>query len=152
MLPAEKITNIEILVPFPKITPSIDIILEKLSNIFESSWCIYKLGYNLSHIYIQEDGFYFSYLTKYVKTQLQFTEMDSINLRQEISETLASKMTNARQRRGVPLVAFDTISAITAGAGVACAVGSLFENLPDNDGVYHWLLLILSQLLLQVRG
>ena len=44
--------------------------------------------------------------------------MDLINLKQEFSEMFASKMTNARQRRGVPLVAFRAIP-VTADAGVA---------------------------------
>ena len=71
--------------------------LENLSNRLESLWRTYKVGCNLSHINTDEDSFDSSYLTEYVKQQLQFAQMYLINLRQKISWKLASKMTNTRQ-------------------------------------------------------
>ena len=45
-------------------------------------------------------------------------------MKDEISQTLTTNKPNNREERGAPLVAFGALTALTAGAGIASAVGS----------------------------
>ena len=54
--------------------------------------------------------------------------MPSQNLKTEIPQTLAANKLKNREKRGVPLLAFGALTALTAGAGIACAVGSSFGS------------------------
>ena len=128
MLFADKFADIEILVPYPLIPPSIDISFGNLSDIIEFPGRIFKLGCILSHYNADEHSLNTSYLTENVKQQLQFDKMDLIDQREEISETIASQIRNVGQQRGVRLIAFVDVPVINGGKGVAWSVCSIFAG------------------------
>ena len=70
----------------------------------------------------------YDYFVEYVQNQLQAADLDIRNLKDEISQTLTANKSNNREKRGAPLVAFGALTALTAGAGIACAVGSIFGS------------------------
>ena len=71
-----------------------------------------------------ESTFNYAYFDEYVRNQLQAVDLDIRKLKDEISQTLTTNKSNNREKRGAPLVAFGALTALTAGAGIASAVGS----------------------------
>ena len=128
LLLAEKFSNVEFLVPFPRLPTGLHITLNNISDQLEKSWFSYKFGCNLTYMNTSESILNYDYFAEYVQNQLQAADLDIKNLKTEISQTLAANKLNNREKRGVPLVAFGALTALTAGAGIACAVGSIFGS------------------------
>ena len=69
----------------------------------------------------------YDYFAEAVLNQLQAADLDISNLKDGISRTRTANKSNNRQR-GAPLVAFGALTALTASADIACAVGSFFRK------------------------
>ena len=65
-------------------------------------------------------------MSGFVEKQLHLARQDLQDLRTDISETLMRYDSLERNRRGVPLIAFGALTAVIAGAGIACSIGSIF--------------------------
>ena len=122
LLLAEKFINVEFIIPFPSLPDSLDIQLANISSMLEQSWNTYKYGCNLTYMNTNESSLNFDYLSGFVDKQLQLARRDLQDLRTDILETLMRNDSHERNRRGVPLIA----SPVTAGAGIACSIGSIF--------------------------
>ena len=128
LLLAEKFSNVEFLVPFPRLPSGLHITLENISDQLEESWFSYKFGCNLTYMNTSESTLNYDYFAEYVQNQLQVADLDTGNLKDEIAQTLTANISHNREKRGAPLVAFGALTALTAGAGIACAVGSIFGS------------------------
>ena len=126
LLLAEMFINVEFIIPFPSLPNSLDIQLANFSSMLEQSWNAYKYGSNLTYMNTNESSLNFDYLSGFVDKQLQLARQDLQDLRTDISETLMRNDSHERNRRGVPLIAFGALTAVTAGAGIACSIGSIF--------------------------
>ena len=126
MLLAEKFINVEFIIPFPSLPDSLDIQLANIFSMLEQSWKTYKDGCNLTYMNTNESSLNFDYLSEFVDKQLHHARQDLQDLRTEISETLMRKNSLERNRRGVPSIAFGALTAVTAGAGLACSIGIIF--------------------------
>ena len=128
LLLAEKFSNVEFLVPFPRLPSGLHITHKNISDQLEKSWFSYKFGCNLKYMNTSGSTLNYDYFAEYVQNQLQAADLDIRNLKDEISQTLTANKSNNREKRGAPLVAFGALTAWTAGAGIACAVGSIFGS------------------------
>ena len=126
LLLAEKFINVEFIIPFPSLPDGLDIQLANILSILEQSWNTYKYGCNLTYMNTKKSSLNFDYLTGFVDKQLQLARQDLQDLRTDISETLMRNDSHERNRRGVPLIAFEALTAVTAGAGIACSIGRIF--------------------------
>ena len=68
------------------------------------------------------------YFAEYNQNQLQDADLEIRNLTDEIFQNLTANKSNNREKKGATLVAFGALTALTAGTGIACAVGSLFGS------------------------
>ena len=64
--------------------------------------------------------------------QLQAAKEDLVEMKNELAETIGinemgqTDSTHKRNKRGLPIIAFGALTAATAGAGIACSLGSIF--------------------------
>ena len=114
--------------PFHKLPENLEIKLQNISDILEQSCQKYQFGCNLTFMNTNEKLFDFQHLTGFTSEQLQLARLDLTNLRKEVSDTLLTNETNRRENRAAPPIAFGALTALTAGAGIACSLVVFLMN------------------------
>ena len=132
LLLAEKFVNVKFLVPFPQLNENLGAQIINLTSLLNTSWHKYQFGCDLSNLNTNESGLHFDLLAKHVSGQLQAAKEDLVEMKNELAETIGinemgqTDSTHKRNKRGLPIIAFGALTAATAGAGIACSLGSIF--------------------------
>ena len=130
LLLAEKFVNIQFLVPFPGLNVSLENQFRNLSLLLKNSWNDYSFGCQLDHI-TNETSLNFDYL-HHTENEFKSVQLDILNMKSEFrgkfgTEEQTTKQTdNERTKRGAGLISLGALTAVTAGAGKACSLGSIF--------------------------
>ena len=131
LLLAEKFINVQFLVPLPKLNETIDEQIKYLTTTLSNAWSKYEFGCDLSNVSTNETSLNFELISKHVEKQLLAAKVDIKELQEELFETMGSNKTMRnysanRNKRGAGLIAFGALTALSAGAGIACSLGSIF--------------------------
>ena len=131
LLLAEKFINVQFLVPLPKLNETIDEQIKYLTTTLSNAWSKYEFGCDLSNMSTNETSLNFELISKHVEKQLLAAKVDIKQLQEELFETMGSTKTMRnysanRNKRGAGLIAFGALTALSAGAGIACSLGSIF--------------------------
>ena len=131
LLLAEKFINVQFLVPLPKLNETIDEQIKYLTTTLSDAWSKYEFGCDLSNMSTNETSLNFELISKHVEKQLLAAKIDIKELQEELFETMGSTKTMRnysanRNKRGAGLIAFGALTALSAGAGIACSLGSIF--------------------------
>ena len=132
LLIAEKFINIQFLVPFPRLNVSLENQFRNLSLLLKNSWNDYSFGCQLDHMNTNESSLNFDYLLRHRENDFKSVQLDILNMKKEIHRTFGTKeqttkqTDNERTKRGAGLIALGALTAVAAGAGIACSLGSIF--------------------------
>ena len=130
LLLAEKFVNIQFLVPFPRMNVSLQNQFRNLSLLLKNSWNDYSFGCQLDHMNTNETSLNFDYLLHHTENEFKSVQLDILNIKNEIQRTFGTKeqttTDNERTKRGAGLIAVGALTAVTARAGIACSLGSIF--------------------------
>ena len=132
LLLAEKFVNTQFLVPFPRLNVSLEIQFRNLSLLLKNSWNDYSFGCQLDHLITIETSLNFDYLLHHTENEFKSDQLDILNMKSEIRRTFGTEAQttnqtdNERTKRGAGLIALGALTAVTAGAGIACSLGSIF--------------------------
>ena len=105
-----------------------------------------------------ESSLNFELISKHVEKQLKAAKIDIRELQEELIETMGStrsvsNYSSYRSKRGAGLIAFGALTALSAGAGIACSLGSIFGSCGESsdsqedidyalqeleENKYHW--------------
>ena len=135
---AEKFVNIQFLVPFPRLDTKLYQQLKNLSLLLNNSWHQYEFGCDLKLMKTNESDLTFTNLIEHVEKQLIAAQNDFEDIKDQIYKTLNEKnelgqKTLSRQKRGPAMLAFGGLTAVFAGAGIACSLGSIFGSCGGTD-------------------
>ena len=131
LLLAEKFVNIQFLVPFPRLNVSLENHFRNLSLHSKNSWNDNSFGCQFDHMITNETSLNFNYLLHHRENELKSVQLDVLNVKTEIRRTFGTeeqttKQTdNERTRKGAGLTALGALTVVTAGAGIACSLGSI---------------------------
>ena len=122
---AEKFINVQFLVPLPKLNETIDEQINNLTTTLSTAWSKYKFDCDLSNMSTNESSLNFELFSKHVEKQLQAAKNDIRELQDELIETMGSttsvsNYSSYRSKRGAGSIAFGALTALSAGAGIAC--------------------------------
>ena len=131
LLIAEKFINIQFLVPFPRLNVSLENQFRNLSLLLKNSWNDYSFGCQLDHMNTNESGLNFDYLLRHTENEFKSVQLDILNMKKiqrafGTKEQATKQTDNERTKRGAGLIALGALTAVTAGAGIACSLGSIF--------------------------
>ena len=132
LLLAEKFVNIQFLFPFPRLNVSLENQFRNLSLLLKNSWNDYSFGCQLDHMITNETSLNFDYLLHHTENEFKSVQLDIINMKSEIRRTFGTEEQTTKQtdgertKRGAGLIALGALTAVTAGAGIACSLGSIF--------------------------
>ena len=137
LLLAEKFDNIE-QVPFPGLDTKIHQQLKTLSLLFNNSCHQYEFGCDLKLMKTKERHLTFTNLIEHVEKHLLAAQNDVEDIKDQIYKTLKEKNDYgqtilSRQKRGPAKLAFGALTAVTAGAGIACSLGSICGSCGGTD-------------------
>ena len=132
LLIAEKFISIQFLVPFPRLNVSLENQFRNLSLLLKNSWNDYSFGCQLDHMNTNESSLNFDYLLHHTENEFKSVQLNILNIKKEIQRTFGTKeqttkqTDNERTKRGAGLIALGALTAVTAGAGIACSLGRIF--------------------------
>ena len=135
---AGKFINVQFLVPLPKLNEPIDKQIKHLKTTLSTAWSKYEFGCDLSNMSTKESSLNFELISKHVEKQLQAAKIDIRELQEELIETMGSttslsNYSSYRSKRGAGLIAFRALTALSAGAGIACSLGSIFGSCGESS-------------------
>ena len=130
LLLVEKFVNIQFLVPFPKLNVSFVNQFRNFSLLLKNSWNDCSFGCPLDHMLANKTSLNFDYLLHHTENEFKSVQLVILNMKTDIRRTFGteeqSKHTdNERTRRGARLIALGALTVVTAGAGIACSLGSI---------------------------
>ena len=133
LLLAEKFINVQFLGSLSKLIETIDEQIKHLTTTLSTARSKYGYGCDLSNMSTNESSLNFELISKYVDKQLQAAKIDIRELQGELVEimgstTSVSSYSYYRNKRGTGLIAFGALTALSAGAGIAYTLGSIFGS------------------------
>ena len=132
LLLAEKFVKIQFLVPFPRLNVSSENQFRNLSLLLKNSWNDYSFGCQIDHMITNETSLNFDCLLPHTENEFKLFQLDTLNMKSEIwrtfgTEEQTTKQTDSeRTKRGAGLITLGALTAVTAGAGIARSLGSIF--------------------------
>ena len=80
-----------------------------------------------------ESSLNFELISKHVEKQIQAAKIDIRELQEKLIETMGSatsvrNYSSYRSKRGAGLISFAALTALSAGAGIVCTLGSIFGS------------------------
>ena len=132
LLLAEKFINLQFLVPLQKLNETIDEQIKHLTTTLSTPWSKYEFGCDLADMSTNESSLNFELISKHVEKQ-QAAKIDIRELHEELIETMGSttsvsNYSSYRSKRGAGLIPSGALTALSAGAGIACTLGSIFGS------------------------